>query len=500
MKIFQILAVAALVALVFFVGNASADPLMLAACVIAVPVDGMARDFEAFRARLANAVSSALYEQRDEPTIKSVADALDKIATAFDEYKKTNDERIEAIRKGQSTSDLDAKLAKMDQHIDALNEAKSRLEKVETKLARPGAQGGDRGEKQSPEAEAYKTAFLSWVRNPGDPERRTALQQRAKALRAIEAKAFGDDDGFETRATQTVTSTGSAGGFALPEVIERAIARLSVDISPIRQIATVRTVSSPDYKELIDVGGAGFEWVGETDPRSQTNTPDLAEVAPTFGMGSAKPQASEESLDDLFFDVEDWLISSAAEAIAQGEGAAFVGGNGTKKPTGFLAGPAPLATADATRAFGTLQYIASGQAAAMPTSPDVFLDMVYALRARYRRNARWVTAKLLLASLRKYKNTEGDYLWQPSLQAGTPATFLGYGITEAEDMPAVAANSFPLAFGDFKEGYLIADRVGMRITRDEITTPGFVKFYVRKRVGGKLRNTQAIKLLKIAAT
>lgn len=157
-------------------------------------------------------------------------------------------------------------------------------------------------------------------------------------------------------------------------------------------------------------------------------------------------------------------------------------------------------TADSSRAFGTLQYIASGQAAALPTSADVFLDMVYGLRARYRSNARWLTSKTVLAALRKYKDTTNQYLWQPALTAGQPATFMGFPIVEAEDMPAVAANAFPLAFGDFREGYLIADRVGMRITRDEITTPGFVKFYVRKRVGGKLRNTQAIKLLKVSAT
>jgi HK97 family phage major capsid protein len=217
-------------------------------------------------------------------------------------------------------------------------------------------------------------------------------------------------------------------------------------------------------------------------------------------MASARPQASEESLDDLFFNVEEWLTMSAAEAIAQGEGTAFVSGNGTKRPTGFLAGPTPLATADASRAFGTLQYIAGGQAAAMPTSVDVFLDVVYSLRSRYRANARWVTSKLVLAAMRKYKDTTNQYLWQPSTQAGEPSSFLGYPVVEAEDMPAVAANAFPLAFGDFREGYLIADRVGMRMTRDEITTPGFVKFYIRKRVGGRLRNTQAIKLLKIATT
>jgi len=455
----------------------------------------MAVHMAAFQAK---ASAAAFYEKREDPSIKSVAEALDKIATAFDEYKQTNDARLEAVKKGQSTEAFEAKLARMDEHIDAINEAKSRLEKVETKLARPGALDGDRKEGESKEAAEYRGAFLSWARNPGDPERRTALQQRAKALRQVESKA--DQDGFETRSTQTVTSTGSAGGFALPEIIERQIARLSVDISPIRQISTVRTVGSPDYKELFDVNGAAFEWVAEAGTRSQTNTPDLAEVAPTFGMASAKPQASEESLDDLFFDVENWLVSSAAEAIAQGEGVAFVSGNGTNKPTGFLAGPTPVTTVDASRAFGTLQYIASGQAAAMPTSADIFYDVIYSLRARYRNNARWVTNKLVLAAMRKYKDSQNQYLWQPSLVAGEPATFLGYGITEAEDMPAVGAGAFPIAFGDFKEGYLIADRVGMRMTRDEITTPGFVKFYVRKRVGGKLRNTQAIKLLKIAAS
>jgi len=451
----------------------------------------MAVHMAAFTAK-AQAVGA--YEKREDPSVKSVADALDKIATAFDEYKKTNDARIEAVKSGASTEAFDAKLAKIDAHIDSLGEMKTKLEKMETKLARPGAGEAGRQEGESKEAVEYRHAFLDWMRAPNDHERQ---QKAAAAAKQLEAK---NRDGRETRATQTVTSTGSAGGFALPEIIERQIARLSVDISPIRQIATVRTVGSPDYKELFDINGAGFEWLGETDTRNQTNTPDLAEVAPTFGMASAKPQASEESLDDLFFDVESWLVSSAAEAIAQGEGVAFISGNGTKKPTGFLAGPAPVTTADSSRAFGTLQYIASGQAAALPTSTDLFYDLVYSLRARYRNNAQWVTSKLVLAALRKYKDTTGQYLWQPALTAGQPATFMGYGITEAEDMPAVGAGAFSLAFGDFKEGYLIADRVGMRITRDEITTPGFVKFYVRKRVGGKLRNTQAIKLLKIAVS
>lgn len=466
----------------------------------------MQKHFGAFRAKLAAQAFAGLpiplYEKREAPELKTIAEAIEGIGRAFDEYKKTNDQRIEAIKNGQSTADFDAKLARMDEHMNELGEMKSKLERVETRLSRPGAFGRSEQEPVMAEAEEYRGAFIDWVRAPANPETRARCHEAGKALDAkkaeLEAKRPGGN--IEKRAAQTVTSTGSAGGFALPEQIERSIARLSVDISPIRQIATVRMVGTTDYKELFDVNGAGFEWLGETDTRNQTNTPDLAEVAPTFGMASAKPQASEESLDDLFFNVEAWLIDSAAEAIALGEGAAFVSGNGTKKPTGFLGGPAPLSTADSSRAFGTLQYVPSLQAAAMPTSLDTLYDLVYALRARYRRNANWVTSKLVLAALRKYKDSTNNYLWQPSLTAGQPDIFMGYPVVEAEDMPAVAASAFPLAFGDFKEGYLIADRVGMRMTRDEITTPGVVKFYIRRRTGGKIRNSQAIKLLKIAAS
>jgi len=430
---------------------------------------------------------------------EALTGAIEKIGAAFEEYKSANDARLaEIAKRGAADPLLDEKLSRIDAVLDAQAEIKKRIEQAETRAARPGGAGEAGAGADTAEALAYRSAFLGWVRNPRDPRAEMRMRETAKALQ----NRSMNDDGFETRAAQTVTSTGSAGGFALPEIIERTIARLSVDISPIRQIATVRAVGSPDYKELFDVNGSAFEWVGEAGTRSQTNTPDLAEVAPTFGTASARPRASEESLDDLFFDVENWLVTSAAEAMAQGEGLAFVSGNGTNRPTGFLAGPTPVTTADASRAFGTLQYVASGQAAAMPTSPDIFYDLVYSLRARYRANARFVTSKLVLSALRKYREGSGtgQYLWQPSLSMGQPETFLGYPITEAEDMPAVGANTFPLAFGDFREGYLIADRVGMRMTRDEITLPGFVQFYIRRRVGGRIRNSQAIKLLKIATT
>lgn len=411
-------------------------------------------------------------------------ETIDKLGRAFEEFKSANDVAILEAKKGNVTPEQKAKLDKIDAELDKLSEIKTRLEQVEIKAARPNAVANETDE--TPAAREYREAFVNWMRNPMDHERQIKVSHAAKNL--------------DTRAAATITSTGSAGGFALPEQIERTIARLSRDISPIRQIATVRMVGTSDYKELFDINGATTEWVGEGGARSQTNTPDLAEVAPTMGTLSARPRASEESLDDLFFDVESWMQLSVSEAFAAAEGAAFVSGNGTNRPTGFLAGPAPVVTADASRAFGTLQYIPSGQAAAMPTSADTFYDLIYACRARYRNNARWVTSKALLATLRKYKDTTNAYLWQPSLVAGQPDSFMGYAITEAEDMPAVAANAFPLAFGDFREGYLVADRVGLRVTRDDITVPGFVQWYIRKRVGGRLRNTEAIKVLRISAT
>ncbi len=452
------------------------------------------KDFAAFRAKLL--AGGAGYEKREAPDMGKLAQTIEKLGTGFEEYKATNDARLaEIAKKGTADPLIEEKLTKLDAELSALGELKSNLEKIATRASRPGGEGSGEGE-LSKEAAEYRGAFIDWVRAPQDPQVQQRMHQAVKGLQT-RAAAGG---GLEARAAQVITSTGSAGGFALPEQIASTIDRLVAEISPIRSIARVVTVGSPDYKELIDVGGAAFEWVGEGDSRSQTNTPDLAEVAPTFGMASARPRATEESLDDLFFNVEQWLIESAVEAIAAGEGLAFVSGNGTKRPTGFLAGPTPVSTADASRAFGTLQYVASGQAAALPTSADTFYDLVYALRARYRSNARWVTSKTLLAALRKYKDTTNQYLWQPSLSMQQPETFMGYPITEAEDMPAVGAGNFPLAFGDFDQGYLIADRVGMRMTRDEITLPGFVQFYIRKRVGGKLRNTQAIKLLKIAAS
>lgn len=458
---------------------------------------GVHSDFRAFRNKLNE--STAPYEKREAPDAAKLATMIEGIGTGFEEYKKANDQALQEIKsKGTVDPVTQDKLNKLDAHMSEMAELKKEMEKIQIRANRPGAGSGASRDEATEEERGYKQAWLRWVRSPQDPQTVMNLHAAGKAVsKVIEHR--NREMGIDTPSEQRdVTTTTGGGNFAVPEQISRDIARLSVDLSDIRSIARVVSAGTPDYKELVDVGGAVFEWLGETDTRNNTATPSLSEVAPTFGMASAKPQVTEESLNDIFFNVESWVIESAAEAIAKGEGVAFVSGNGTKKPTGFLAGPAPLATADSVRAFGTLQYIPSGGAAAMPTSLDVMYDIVYALRARYRRNARWAAGRTVLSALRKYKDTTNQYLWEPSTQLGAPDMFMGYPVAEVEDMPVVAANAFPLAFGDWKEGYLIVDLVGMRMTRDDITLPGYVKFYIRKRVGGKLKNTEAIKLLKIS--
>lgn len=412
---------------------------------------------------------------------------IDEIKGLIEAGNKT----IEAIR-----TDVDAvksedalakeKLAKMETDLAGTLAAKQaeelrakamqeRMDDFEAKLNRPGVGLG------SDARDEYKSAFLAFVRSPDDQR----AQQEAYEL--------------SKKATDVQTATAASGGYALPEMIATEIAKQIQDISPIRQIARVVTVGTPDYKELVNLNGFGIEWVGETTARSQTDTPDLGEVAPTFGEIAAKPEATRHSLEDLFFDVEAWLRDSAVEQFAIAEGAAFVSGNGTLKPTGFLDGT-PVVTADDTRAFGVLQFIATGQAAALSSNPfDELYDIKYTLKAGYRAGARWVMNSLTMAAHAKIRDGDGRYILTPAITAESSDMMLGSGVTIAEDMPDIGAGAFPIAYGDFNRGYLIADRTGMGLIRDNVTKPGYVKYIMFRRVGGILKDTNAIKLLKISA-
>ena len=293
----------------------------------------------------------------------------------------------------------------------------------------------------------------------------------------------------------------SEGGFAVPREIDAAIDATLKAISPIRRIANVVQVGSAGYRKLVTQNGVASGWAAETAARPETGTPIFNEIVPPMGDLYANPAASQFMLDDAAFDVEAWLADEIATEFARAEGAAFVGGSGTNRPKGFVTLPTAVTT-DATRAFGTLQYVASGAAGAFAASnpQDKLIDLVQALRSPYRQGAVWVMNSKTLASVRKFKTTDGAFLWQPGLTDGNGATLLGYPVVEAEDMPDVAADSLSIAFGNFKAGYLIAERSETNILRDPYSNKPYVYFYATKRVGGTVSNSEAIKVMKFAAS
>lgn len=296
-------------------------------------------------------------------------------------------------------------------------------------------------------------------------------------------------------------ASGGAGGYAVPREIDEMIEVALKAISPIRAVANVVRTGSAGYRKLVTTGGFVSGWASETGARAETATPTFQEIAPPSGDLYANPSATQAMLDDVQFDVEGWLAGEIAQEFARAEGAAFVNGDGTNKPKGFLK-YATTGEVDGVRAFGTLQYVASGQAGGFPTtSPqDKLIDLVQALKAPYRQGAAFVMNSATLARIRKFKTSDGAFLWQPSLAAGQPATLLGYPVIEAEDMPDIAADSLSIAFGNFQHGYVIAERNETSILRDPFTNKPFVQFYAVKRIGGAVTNSEAIKLMKFAAS
>ena len=319
---------------------------------------------------------------------------------------------------------------------------------------------------------------------------------------SIEVKGFVEGylrRGRDTELKSLNGATPGEGGYAVPREIDALIAARLKDISPIRAIAQVVQTGTAGYRKLITSGGTASGWVSETAARAETATPTFTEVLPPSGELYANPAASQAMLDDAMFDVQSWLADEIASEFARAEGAAFVNGNGTNRPRGFLAAPTSAAD-DAARAMGTLQYLVSGDAAGLGSVLElVLIDLVHALKAGHRQGASWVMNSATLAQVRKLKAADGSFLWQPGLVENQPDRLLGYPVVEAEDMPDVAANACPIAFGNFRAGYLIAERSATTILRDPFTNKPFVHFYATKRIGGQVLDSDAIKLLKISA-
>lgn len=413
-----------------------------------------------------------------ETMTQEIKTLIEGIASGLETFKKANDERLAKLEKGDSVGDMEAKLAAIQRDVTTAMDLKKDLERLESKQNLAGLMGS--GNQGNPDKAAYKTAFF---------DRYVRKGQDSADIKALEAKAMS-------------IGSGTDGGFAVPEEIDRTIEKLQRDLSPVRSVANVVRVGTSDYKKLVNKNGIASGWVGETDTRPATNTSLLAEVTPFMGELYANPQVTQQSLDDIFFDVEAEVSSQLVEEFSVAEGAAFISGNGTNKPKGFLA-YTTAATADSSRAFGTLEHIATGVSAdfAASNKADIFFDTVSKLKAGYRAGSSWMMSKALMFEVMKLKDTTGQYLWQPKLtDSGIGLNLLGFGVTEAEDMPVKAANALGIAFGNFKRGYTIVDRVGMRMLRDPYTNKPYVGFYTTKRVGGMVVNSEAIKLIKFSVT
>jgi HK97 family phage major capsid protein len=383
---------------------------------------------------------------------------------SFEAYKAENDRRLDELaRRGSDDVVTREKVERISKSMDAQQRL---IDGLAMKKARPPL-----GRPASVEDVEHKQAFESYVRR-GDEA----------GLRGVEAKAMS-------------YASDPDGGFLVPDAIDTEIGRRLSELSPIRSLATVRQVSGAVLKKPFALAGMAAGWVGETDARPQTATPQLAELQfPTMEL-YAMPAATASLLEDSAIDIDGWIAAEVETAFAEQEGAAFVNGDGVNKPTGFLS--YQVVDEDAW-AWGKLGYVATGTAggfdAAAPS--DVLIDTIYALKAGYRQNASFVMNRKTQAAIRKVKDADGNYIWQPPATAGARAALMGFPLVEAEDMPDMAADAMAIAFGDFRRGYMVVDRTGVRVLRDPYSAKPYVLFYTTKRVGGGVQDFDAIKLVK----
>ena len=286
------------------------------------------------------------------------------------------------------------------------------------------------------------------------------------------------------------------GGYLAPIEWDRTITDQLIEISPMRQIASAQTISTAGFSRLFNLHGTASGWVGETATRPETNTPEFGTMNFTPGEIYANPAATQQMLDDAQIDLESWLAGEVQTEFAYQEGLAFISGNGTNKPAGFLTFITGGSNA-AKNPLGAIEVKTTASATAIDS--DELLDLVYLLPSAFTAGARWVMNRTTQGVIRKLKDGDGNYLWQPSYVAGQPAQVAGYPVTEMPGMPDVAAEATPIAFGDFKRGYLIVDRAGVRVLRDPYTKKPYVLFYTTKRVGGGVQDPQTIKVLKMKA-
>jgi len=418
--------------------------------------------------------------------LTAITKAIEAGNVAFEAFKKANDERLAKIEKGShDAGGFDhAAMTKSFEAVQASQiEVKRMLEDIEAKSRRPGGLAGGRTDKEAA-TEEHEEAFLKYM-----------------------TKGDRFDFALEQKALAVSTNSGADGGYAVPKVIDNMIESLVLNISPIRSIASVVQTSTNDYHKLVNLRGSASAAVAETGARAATATPTLKDITINQYDIYANPQATQQMLDDVFFNAESWLADEIAEEFGRQEGALFVSGagSGSNQPQGFLT-PTYVATDDSSRTFGQLQYVPTGVAGAFATvsttvnPADILFTLISKMKARYRAGSNFVMNKDTLFKVAAFKDSQGRYVFTPVSSPDVPSTVLGFPVTEAEDMPTIAANSLSIVFGNFKRGYQIVDRVGTRVIRDPFTNKPYIGFYTVKRVGGAVINSEALKAVKFSVS
>jgi HK97 family phage major capsid protein len=427
--------------------------------------------------------------------IKKAASAIDALHAGFEEFKKANDERLAQIeKKGSADVVTEEKLRKIEADLDKAQRiaddavlASKRQSRVVTDehgntvdLDRKAQDWASMNARRrgtvvvsfgAADMDGYKAAFDTFIRKGEEVM------------------------GVEERKALSVGADPDGGYVVNPDLSGRIVMKV-FESSPMRAYAAVQVISSDALEGLFDLNEASSGWVGETDSRAETNTPQLGKWRIPAHELYAKPKATQKLLDDASINMEAWLASKVAEKFARDEANAFVVGNGVNKPRGFLT------YGSGTTLPGTIEQFPSGVNGALAATPDggdVLINALYGLKQQYRANATWFMNRASTRLVRKAKDSNGSYIWVPGIAAGQPASLLGYPVAAFEDMPDPATNSLSIAVGDMREAYQIVDRLGIRTLRDPYSAKPYVEFYTTKRVGGDVVNFESIKLVKLGS-
>lgn len=425
---------------------------------------------------------------------EKVTEVIEGLGRTFEEFKTKNDERLAQIEKnGKADPLLEEQVNKMASRMGELEDVKGRLEQAETALARKQKHNTDDSEKM--EEKAAKFAEMT-AKNRGIPADGNFSAKELKEYRSafLHMMRKGDNVPLEVQKALSVGSDPDGGYVVEPDTSGRIVQKI-FESSPMRQVASIQTIGTDALEGLYDLDEASSGWVGETEARPETDTPKLAKWRIPVHEMYAEPQATQKVLDDSMIDLESWLSMKVSDKFARQENAAFVNGDGINKPRGFLT------YGDGTTIPGTIERFSTGVSggfAADGSGGDVLLDTIYGLKQNYRSGSRWFMPRSATAEVRKLKDADGTYLWQPGIAAGQPASLLGFSVLEFEDMPDIAADSLSIAFGDMGQAYQIVDRMGIRVLRDPYTNKPYIKFYTTKRVGGDVLNFEALKIVQFS--